>query len=190
MFERASAVLRHPRKLLKQVGVLGMSSAVRRLTQELKMNDDGARTGRLMSSIRSGLSGTGGGDTVFNLSDEMVEVGTNVPYAKQLQDPVVIFPSEKKALAIPLPKSLKLSGQSPSDLDKNREILQFMPYSGTRPNVMGLLIDPEGQLGYGAGPLYALAYYVIQKPRPFLFWDENDKRVIHEELWPRFLGVA
>ncbi len=190
MFERASGALRNPRKLLRQVGVLGMSSAVRRLPDVLKKEgSDAVRTGALAASLRAGMSGAGGGDTIFDLSDARVEVGTNLTYAAQVHHGGVIQPREQKTLAIPLPTALKRSRQWPKDLDKNREILQFVPYTGSRPNIIGLLVDPEGKLGYGKGPLYALAYYVIQEPRPFLFWSDEDVRIINDELWPAFLGV-
>ena len=51
-----------------------------------------------------------------------------------------------KTLAIPLTKSLKLSGLWPSDLDPNRELLRFVPYTGARPNIIGLLVDPGGEI--------------------------------------------
>jgi len=202
MFERASAVLRGPRKLLRQVGVLGMSSAVRRLPDVLNKSNDGVRSGRLMSSIRAGVSGNGGGDTVFNLSDAMVEVGTNVPYAAQRQYGGPIFPTGgHKALAIPVPIALKRSGESPRDLDPNRTILQFVPIYGHR-NIVGKLVDGgvegplekgkrkrEAKTAYGPGTLFLLASYVEQEGTPFLYWSDEDKRVIDEELWPKFLGV-
>lgn len=76
----------------------------------------------------------------------------------------------------------------PRELDPGGDVLRFQP-TAKRPNVIGVLIDDEGKLGKGSGPLYALALWVIQQPRPYLLWDEDDKRVIAEELYPQWLEL-
>ena len=189
--------MRSPRPFFRNVGLLGMASSARRLSRVLgKKTEDAVRTGRLAASLTVGDPGA-----VFELADFQVEFGSNLPYAAQVHYGGTIQPREAKALAIPLPVELKRARLWPSDLDPNRELLRFVPYTGSKPNVFGLLIDPgegpgprggkgKGLTPYGPGPLYALAYWVTQEPRPFLYFDDEDIRVINEDLWPRFLGVG
>lgn len=110
MFERASKAHRNFRPLLKQIGVLAMARGVERLETVLSDNADAVRTGRLAASITAGTTGTGGGDTVFTLSDSRVEVGTNLVYAAQVQFGGTILPVKGKALAIPLDPRLQRLG--------------------------------------------------------------------------------
>jgi len=179
--------MRNPRPLLRAVAIQGMDSATVRLNDVLgKKSKDAVRTGRLAASLT-----VGNADSVFELGEYQVEFGSNLPYAAQVQYGGTI-PRDgpgTKALAIPIPVGLKRDRLWPSDLDPNRELLKFVPYMGSKPNVFGLLFDPEGELGYGKGPLYALAYYVIQEAKPFLYFSDEDVRVINEELWPKFLGA-
>jgi len=188
MFERASKALRAPRPLMKQIGVLQMSSAVNRLTQVLAQHPDGGvRSGRLMASIRAGAQGNGGNDTVFALSNDAIGVGSNLPYAAIRQFGGTILPKKPGgALAIPLVDALKRSGQSPLEFD-----LSFQPIiGGATGNVFGLLIDDTGEAGFGEDePLYALARSVTQEGTPYLFVSEDDLQVIREDLWPQFLGL-
>jgi len=83
-------------------------------------------------------------------------------------------------------------------VDPTGELLRFQPVAGAKPNVIGVLIDdaqeltgrkkkPRGGTPYGPGALFALAYWVTQEPRPYLYFDEEDKRFIGEELWPAHL---
>jgi hypothetical protein len=195
--------MRSPRPLLLAVGLMGLQSGVVRLNDVLgKKSKDAVRTGRLAASLS-----LGGPDSVFELGEYQVEFGSNLPYAAQVQYGGTIVPQNAKALAIPLPVELKRAGLWPSDLDPNRELLKFVPYMGSKPNIIGLLIDPGGEIElrnkrgklkkrtigctpYGPGPLYALAYWVTQEPKPFLYFSDEDVRVINEELWPKFLGTT
>jgi len=203
--DRVSGRLRDPRTFMRRVGVLGMSSAASRLSTSLR-TDKAVRSGRLMASLQVTQDGRGSEHTVFELSDLEVTVGSNLRYAKQVQDPVTIVPSEQKALAIPLPDSLKRAGLWPRDLDPSRELLQFVPYRGGKPNIIGFLVDPgdevrirnkRGKLksrqisrtGYGPGPLFVLVSSVTQTPNPYLFWSDADQAVIESELWPKYLGL-
>lgn len=190
LFERVSKRLRRPRDLMLQVGVLGASSAVRRLSTVLSQEEDAVRTGRLGASLTVATRGRSGPDTIFELSDDSVAVGTNLRYAAQVQFGGRIEPATGKALAIPLNKRLKRSRLWPRDLDPGRELLDFVPISGgASGNVIGLLVDSEGVFGPEGDALYALASYVDQKARPFLFWDDDDMDVIENELMPAFLGI-
>jgi len=176
--------MRNPRPLLQAVGVMGMLSATVRLNDVLgKKSKDAVRTGRLAGSLM-----VGDADSVFELGEHQVEFGSNLPYAAQVQYGGTIMPREAKALAIPIPVELKSSRLWPKDFEEG--ILQFVPYTGSKPNVFGLLFDPEGKAGYGKGPLYALAYWVTQEARPFLYFSDEDVRVINEELWPKFLAMG
>jgi len=180
--------MRRPRPLLMAVGLQALTSAGVRLNDVLsKKTKDAVRTHMLDASLN-----VGNVNSIFELGEYQVEVGSNLPYAAQVQYGGTI-PRDgpgPKALAIPIPVELKRSRLWPSDLDPNRELLKFVPYTGSKPNVFGLLFDPEGELGYGKGPLYALAYYVIQEAKPFLYFSDEDVRIINEELWPKFLGMS
>ena len=198
VFETASNALRRTRPLMQQVGVLAMSSASERLTHVLRQDNAAVRSGRLMASIQAGVGGRGGGDTIFDLSDNRVEIGTNLVYAAQVQFGGTILPVNAKALAIPLLPQLQRLGLGPREIDPTGEALTFMPYTGDKPNVFGLLIDegdaPTGRqrkqqarTAYGPGPLYALAYWVTQPPHPYLYWGEEDLRALQDELYPRWI---
>ncbi len=188
MFERASKALRAPRKLMRQIGILEMISAERRLEVLLAQKaDGGVRSGKLKASITAGTQGRGGGDTIFSLSDESVEVGSNLPYAAIRQFGGTILPKKPGgALAIPLTDQLKRSGQSPTEFD-----LSFVPITGgASGNVFGLLVDKKNKKDGKGEPLYALAREVTQAGTPYLFISDDDLRVIQEELWPEFLGFS
>lgn len=189
--KRTQAALRDPRRLMRRIGVLAMSSATRRLGTVLKKTsaEENVRSGRLGASINVGPAGTGGNEnTIFDLAETRVEVGTNLSYAAQVHFGGTIVPKTAKALAIPLIASLARSDLGPLDLDPTRKNLAFVHYAGSKPNVMGLLIDPQDAFGFGRGKaLYALAYWVTQEPRPFLFFDDADQRVIADELIPQWL---
>ena len=190
LFERVSKTLRRPRELLRMIGVHVMSQAVGRLSETLAMGEN-VRTGRLAASLTVSPSGDGSEDTIFELSDSRVVVGTNLRYAAQRQYGGRITPRSGKALAIPLPAKLKRLELWPSELDPDRESLEFVPIrGGASGNVVGLLVDPEGEFGFGENAaLYALAGYVDQEPRPYLYVDEEDRRVIDEELVPKWLEL-
>lgn len=188
LFERASKRLRRPRDLMKLIGVHAMGQAVGRLSSVLSMDSE-TRTGRLAASLAVSPDGTGNSDSVFELSEASVRVGTNVPYARQVQIGGVIKPATVKALAIPLVPRLARERLWPRHLDPDREVLQFVADTGSKPNIIGLLVNPEGGLEeWPAGPLYALAYRVTQDPHPFLYFDEEDGRVVNEDLVPGWLG--
>lgn len=188
LFERTSERLRNTRPLLKIIGEFGVSQAQERLTKVLKP-DSAVRTGNLPASL-----------TVFEVTNSKVVYGSNLVYAAQVHFGGTILPRDAKALAIPLLPALQRQQLSPRDLDPNREFLKFIPYTGSKPNVFGLLINPKEDLtgrqrkargrlpGYPPGPLFALAYWVTQKPRPYLFLDEDDQRTLREEIWPDWLS--
>ena len=203
LFERVSTRLRQPRTLMRMIGVHAMGQAGGRLESVLSPDPDAVRSGRLAASLTVGSTGGGGNaDSVFELTDTSVTVGSNVPYAAMIQLGGVIEPREKKALAIPLLPVLQRNQISPFDLDPDRTLLKFVPYTGGKPNVFALLINPEraptgrqrkmrGRLeAYPPGPLYALAYWVTREPAPFLYWDDEDNRVLNEELVPAWLGLG
>ena len=201
LFERVSNRLQTPRTLMRNIGLHVMNTGVERLTRVLTGGDDAIRSGRLMASLQVGAGGQAGEDTVFALEDARVEVGTNVPYAAMRQFGGTIEPKTRKALAIPLRPELQRHQISPMDLDPDRSVLQFVPYTGGKPNVFALLVNPERELtgrqkkrrgaleAYPPGPLYALAYWVTQVGTPYLFIDDSDRRVINEDLVPQWLGL-
>ena len=194
MFERALKAFREPKRLMSRVGILALSSAGRRLPSVLK-SEGAIRTGRLAASLTQGGEGN-----VFEESDFRVVVGSNLPYAAQVHYGGIIEPKNAKALAIPLTDALKRQGIGPRELDPNRELLRFVPYTGSKPNVFALLVDPgmqgplakrkrkrEGGTPYGPGALFALAYWVNQQARPFLFFDEADLKEINEKIVPEWM---
>lgn len=186
LFERIPKRLRNPRYLMRAIGVYALGQAVYRLENVLTMGENTIRTGRLGASLQ-----VGGAETVFELAHTRVVVGSNVPYAAQVQFGGRIEPKSGKALAIPLINALKRNQIWPSELDPQRELLDFMPASGgASGNVIGILIDPENALGFGEEPLYALAQYVDQEPRPYLYFDHKDRQVINDELFPAWLRLA
>ena len=186
MFERTSGALRSPRPLLKQIGVLVLGESLDRLTRVLKQEEARVRSGRLTASLMVSDAGGGNADSVFELDNRHVVVGSNVPYARQVHEGGPIRPKPpNKALAIPLIDSLKRDELWPRDLDPAHEILEFVPSKG---KAIGVLVDPENELGYGTDPLFALVGGVMQEPRPFLLIDEGTQEVIEKDLWPAFLG--
>ena len=188
LFEGPSKRLRNPREFMRRVGEFAVSCAQQHLSEVLRDDPEAIRTGRLESSL-----------SVFAVDEHEVIYGSNVDYAAQVHFGGLIEPRTAKALAIPLPAALKRAGLWPRDLDPQRELLQFVPYRGSKPNVFGLLVDPGQELSgrqrrqrgvtpYGPGPLYALAWWVDQEPRPYLYLDEGEQRVIAEEMWPQWLN--
>lgn len=173
---------------MRSIGEYGVGQAKFRLTQVLKPDSE-VRTGDLQNSL-----------TVFSVSDSRVVIGSNLVYAAQVHFGGTIRPRPgHKALAIPLLPALQRQQLGPLDIDPNRDFLTFMHYTGGKPNVFGLLINPEAELtgrrrkkrgrlsGYPPGPLYALAYWVTQRARPYLYFDDEDRRVITEDIWPQWL---
>lgn len=187
--ERTSIALREVRDFLVSVGVLILSSAVRRLQTVLKQDDKAVRTGRLAQSLQAGRDGVAGEDTVFDISGSTLTVGSNVPYAAQVQRGGRINPKTARALAIPLQAQIQRQGFSPREIDPDRTLLSFRPArGGASGQVFGILVDEEGIFGRGEGlPLYALAEFVDQPPRPFLLIDEHDRRVVMDEIAPDWL---
>jgi len=186
---RASEGLRDVRGFNRKVGVQLMSSAVRRLIDGYS-TDNNVRSGFLAASLRVGQSGSGGtGDTIFDVGDDYVEVGSSMPYAAQHHFGGTITPTTGKSLAIPIPDSLKRAGLWPRDLDPGRDKLTFIPEDDGG-NTRGYLVDDEGLLGFGKGPLFVLVAQVTQPPRPFLYVGDEDLDVIVGELWPQHLGLS
>lgn len=183
-FGRAAENLKQSKKLLKQVGVLLMSSAVDRLSSVLSQDADAVRTGKLGASLRVNKEGSGSSDTIFELSDALATVGSNLPYAAQVHHGGTIRPVSGKLLAIPIPAKLKRSRRWPRDIDPQRKLLTFIPNDS---GFGGVLVDEEGVAGFGKGVLFVLVPIVRQDPRPFLFVGDEDQQVIEDELWPRFV---
>jgi hypothetical protein len=192
--------MRNPRPLLRAVGLMGLQSGVVRLKDVLgKKSKDAVRTGFLAASLHLGRA-----DNVFELGDYQIEFGSNLPYAAQRQFGGPIYPTEgHKALAIPLPVELKRAKLWPKDFEKG--ILHFVPVN--RGNLIGLLVDAGDEeertdkrgrkrtrvvkrTPYGPGPLFALVREVWQEGDPFLYFSDEDVRVINEELWPKFLRTG
>lgn len=165
--------LLHPRPLMTAVGVSGMGAMHRQLIAGLKMEDAGIRTGRLTGSLLVHGPGQGTDDSVFDVSDFRAEVGTNVPYAAQVNFGGAIRPRTAKALAIPLTDKLKRSGLWPRDIDPGRDKLQLIP---CKSGDGAVLLDPTGELGYGTKPLFALKSQVYQEGKHFARWDEQARR--------------
>jgi phage gpG-like protein len=195
MFERASKALRNTRPLMQRVASHALSRAVRRLPEVLKP-EGGIRTGRLGASLRPGGAGN-----IFEVDDLRAVVGTNLPYAAQVQfgGPIVPKPP-RKALAIPLDERLARQGIGPREFDPSGELLRFVPVRSS-PNVVGLLvldeeIDFGGSLKFGgdssakgrSDALYLLATSVVQEPRPYLYFSDDDLRVIRDELVPQWMN--
>lgn len=189
MFERAAKAFREPKRLMSRIAIAAMKSTDAKLDKVLRADTKAERSGRLAVSIQA-----------FEISDVRAVVGSNLPYAAQVHYGGIIEPKEAKALAIPLTDALKRQGIGPRELDPNRELLRFVPYTGSKPNVFGLLIDPgmQGPLGkrkrkreggtpYGPGPLFALAWWVSQEARPFLYFDEADLAEINAKIVPQWL---
>ena len=175
-FRRAADRMRNPERFMKQVGTLGVSSSLRRLNDSVSQSD-GLSTGLLGDSL-----------TMFEITIDEAVIGSNLPYAAIRNFGGIIRPRTAKALAIPLVDKLKRIGLSPRDVDPQREILDFVPASGGRSgNVFAVLIDEEGQLGFGAVPRYALATHVEQEGAFFLGWDDEDVRTIERDIFPRYL---
>lgn len=183
-FARTAGKMADTRPLLRQCGVAIMSRAVERVDDGM----EGVSSGRLKASLMVGPEGGAGSlDAIFELTDERVTVGSNVPYAAQRHFGGTIRPKPgHKLLAIPLPDTLKRAQLWPRDLDPGHDILEFVrPIDGGAP----VLVDEEGELGYGKGPLFYLLPSVTQGPRPFLDIEEETERVINEDLWPAFLEL-
>ena len=198
----ASALRGGRRSLFLAIGQLGMASAGERLTTVLRQ-DGAVRSGRLAASLRGGATGRGGPDTIFEATRDQVEVGSNLRYAAQVHYGGTIYPKPpNKALAIPLTDKLRRAGEWPRDIDPDRLLLTFVPKK-TPSNVIGYLVDfgqvrttksgrlskakPSRQTPYGTGALFALASWVEQTPRPFLYWSDEDVRTINDELVPNWL---
>lgn len=179
---------RDMRPLMNRIGVLMLSTASGRLPRVLTQSSDTVRSGRLSASLRAG-GGVAGGDTVFRVSGSSVVVGSNLPYAAQVQFGGTILPKEGKALAIPLLARLKRQALSPRDFP--RKSLAFIPAKRKSGGLIGFLVDADETAGKTAGKrgkrnlrrrsaLFMLVAKVTQKARPFLFFDAQDERDIEQ----------
>lgn len=188
--EKAQEAYRRPRTLLRRIGVLQMSSAARRLSASLKQTKGGIRSGRLMASIQAGAQDSAGPDTVWRISDSMAEVGSNVPYAAMRQYGGTIRPKPPlKNIAIPLTAAAKRAGTWPRDYPE--DALDFIPLH--RGRLSGLLVARD-TIGAGkrkqartGDAVFALMTEVTQTGTPYLFVDDEDRRVVAEELFPQWL---
>ena len=170
------------------VGVLGMSSSHARLQTHVSA-EEGISTGKLAASLAVTEQGAGGEGTIFELEDDRVQVGSNLPYAAQKHYGGTIRPKPPgKALAIPLLDRIKRSGIGPGEADPNREIYDFVPVAGgVSGDVIGVLVDSEGLFGEEGEAHYALASEVYQEGWRFMGWDGEDERTIEEDIWPRYM---
>ncbi len=205
-FEKAVNALKNPRVLIRRVGVLGMSSGVRRLETVLRQDKDAIRTGQLGRSIRVRPNGDGGNqNTIFTVEDARGEFGTNLKYAAQVHFGGRIDPVNAKALAIPLTAQLKRAQVSPRELPLVTQAnLKFIPRrSKGKPGIIGYLLleaGVEGKLDNSATGtkikgntkkkgvlLYALARWVWQRANPFLYFSAEDRRVVNEEIFKQWV---
>ena len=189
LFERASGRLKNLRPMMAAIGDYGVAQATYRLERVLRQNAT-VVTGNLAASL-----------TVFSVTGSSVTWGSNLPYAAQVNFGGTIVPKEgRKALAIPLVPWLQRYRMGPLDVDPERWILRFVPIHSSKPNVIGVLINPErgasikrrakskatkrppravGMLKMlPVGPVFALATSVTQTARPFMYFDDEDKRAI------------
>ena len=163
------------RPWLEQVGNLLLSSMLGRLTERLKMGDDVIRTGRLTASLDPNVPGT---DQIRDLSAATVEVGSNVPYAAQVNFGGPIRPKTGRALAIPLTDALKRSGRWPRQFGPDE--LVFV--ESKKPGVIGLLYEKTGTGRLKKRAAFLLTGGVQQKGKHFAVIDEDDKRNIFKLL--------
>lgn len=172
------------RDMLRNMGVRALSSMTRRLVESYE--PDGYRTGLLQNSLQPG-----GPSNILDVSNDaagpVVSAGSRVEYAAQMDRGGTIKPKRGKALAIPLTLQIRRSLQSPRDLDPDRSILTFLPSKGKS---IGVLIDPENELGFGTAPLFALVAQVTQEPKRYIAWDADDARFTVDVLYPQFLDAT
>lgn len=198
LLEKARRAHLSMRPLMKQIGVLGMSSAVSRL-QNLKQEKGGVRSGGLMASLQAGQREKDGGNTIFKATETYAEFGTNVRHARIRHFGGTIKPKNGKALAMPLTKKLQRDQMWPRDYDPGRTKLKFVPIN--RGNVLGLLVEwgEEKKKTLKSGvtkfrrkidPLYLLLRSATQEATPYMYWSDEDVRRVREELWPKHLGLA
>ena len=128
---------------------------------------------------------------VFESDELHVEVGSNLPHARKIHEGGEILPKTGKALAIPLTDYLKRNEVWPRDLDPGRKKLSFIPAKG-KAGLLGVLIDPEGRLGLGTEPLFAIVSMVPaskRPPRPYAYIDAADVAEI-KEMWQDHLAAG
>jgi len=196
MLERGSKALRNLRPYLEKVAVYGMAAAQQRLLERLSPHEDAVTSGHLVNSLT-----IGGPESIYELEDNQAVYGSNLPYAAQVNYGGTIWPDTAKALAIPLTPRLKRDRLWPRDIDPGREILRFVPYTGARPNIFGLLVDDpqpltgrqrkaRGSTIYGPGPLFALAHWVHQEGKHFMELTEADIKEITGPLWKEHVAAT
>ena len=175
LLEELVARHRAPKALMQLVGQMATVTMTRRLAASYSMRDDAYRSGRLAASFIAG-----GADNHFAVTDLMVEAGSNLAYAAQVNEGGTIEPTTGKALAIPLPMGLKRRHVNwPRDLDPGRETLAFVPI--LRGTVIGMLIDPEGVHGFGKdAALFLLVRRVTQTGKHFAVWDEQAQEEVQD----------
>lgn len=190
MYPRTADRMKHHRGFLRVVGVYIMARSLQRLVPQLGYGTDVVRTGRLTSSIGPSPTPQQPGDTINDLSDHKIVVGSNVPYAAIMHFGGTIRPiPPNRALAWPRKRSLQLGGGiQPSQLDPDRKVLEFIPTKHAKS--IGVLVDKKGTLGHGKGILYVLIAKSRRDPRPYLHIDEQDEDYIVNTLWPRHLEGA
>lgn len=162
---------------LGAIGVHMAQTAMRRIRQRPTYR----------SPLKPGASLSTNAITVTDLSPTRVEIGTNLPYARIQQEGGEVFP-KGKALAIPMKDSLIAQDRWPRDIDPDRTKLVFIPKR--RGKRIGFLIDPTGAAGYGTGLLFVLMSSVTIPAQPYLFWDEDDKKLAVELLAEATYGRA
>lgn len=195
--ERARGAFRSPKLLLRRIAVQQMRSAHERLERNLRQGSDVVREGKLAASIKAGANGSPNANTVWRISDSVAEVGSNLPYAAMRQYGGTIKPKPPlKNIAIPLPISFKRARTWPRHLPKDS--LDFIPLH--RGNLTGLLVAREkishtAETGRGkrrakarrGEAVFALMTEVTQTGTPYLYVDDEDRRIVAEELFPQWL---
>ena len=115
----------------RNVNVLLLQRASQRLASRVKGD---IRTGNLLRSLA-----IGGTNNINELGQNFGEVGSALEYAAKVNEGGMIYPSQTKALAVPVGDKAKRYGLWPRDVDPNRELLQLIPRKGKPP----LLINPQ-----------------------------------------------
>ncbi len=185
MFERHRAAFSPAsmRRFHDNVGVYLGSTMHDRL--EAQISGEQLRSPGLRQALLQPATTKGG---VFESDEYHVEVGSNLPHARQIHVGETIRPRTGKALAVPLTDYLKRNAVWPRDIDPGREKLSFQP-GKKKGGVIGFLVDWEGRLGFGKHKaLYMLLTQSPQTPRPYAYIDDQDVAEI-KEMWQDHLAA-
>jgi hypothetical protein len=149
--------------LMLPIGVAAMAGMATQLVDTYSTHSEAYRTQNLLRSIQVHGPGQGGNaHTIFDLKPTEVTVGSSVKYARIQSEGGTIKPRTVKALAIPLTRQLKVANKWPRDYPKDE--LSFIPAKSPGKTI-GYLVDEDGSLGFGEGPLFALVRSVTIRPK-------------------------